>query len=162
MPNPAKPIPEGYHSITPGLVCRDASRAIEFYKAAFGAQEIMRMPSPDGKVMHAELRIGDSVLFVNDEYPGMCAAPTPTATPSNSLFLYVNDVDSVFQRAVDNGAKETMPLQDMFWGDRYGKLTDPFGHSWGLATHVEDVAPEELERRSTAYMASFAKAAGQS
>ena len=162
MPNPVKPIPEGFHSITPGLVCRDAGRAIEFYKAAFGAQEIMRMPSPDGKIMHAELRIGDSMLFVNDEYPGMCAAPAPTATPSNALFLYVDNVDTVFKRALDNGAKEAMPLQDMFWGDRYGKLTDPFGHSWGLATHVEDVAPEEVERRSAAYMASFAKAAGQS
>jgi PhnB protein len=162
MANPVKPIPEGYHSITPGLVCRDASRAIEFYKAAFGAQEIMRMPSPDGKITHAELKIGDSMLFVNDEFPGMAAAPSPTTTPSNALFLYVTDVDSVFKRAVDAGSRVDMPVQDMFWGDRYGKLTDPFGHSWGIATHVEDVAPEEMERRSAAFFASFAKAAGQS
>jgi len=162
MANPVKPIPEGYHSITPGLVCRGADRAIEFYKAAFGAEEIMRMPSPDGKIMHSELRIGSSMLFVNDEFPGMCAAPTPNFTPSSSLFLYVTDVDSVFKRAVDAGSRVDMPVDDMFWGDRYGKLTDPFGHSWGIATHVEDVAPEEMERRSAAYFANFAKAAGQS
>ncbi len=162
MANPVKPIPEGYHSITPGLICRGADRAIEFYKAAFGAQELARMPSPDGKIMHAELKIGDSMLFVNDEYPGMCAAPVPTSTPSNSLFLYVTDVDSLFNRAVEAGSRVDMPVQDMFWGDRYGKLTDPFGHSWGIATHMEDVAPEEMERRSAAFFANFAKAAGQS
>jgi len=162
MANPAKPIPEGYHSLTPGLVCRGADRAIAFYKEAFGAEELMSMPSPDGKIMHAELKIGDSILFVNDEYPGMCAAPSATSTPSNSLFLYVTDVDSVFKRAADAGSRVDMPVQDMFWGDRYGKLTDPFGHSWGIATHVEDVAPEEMERRSAAYFANFAKAAGQS
>jgi len=162
MANAVTPIPEGYHSITAGLVCRGADRAIEFYKAAFGAQEIMRSPSPDGKIMHAELKIGDSILFVNDEYPGMCAAPSATSTPSNSLFLYVPDVDSVFNRAIAAGSRVEMPVQDMFWGDRYGKLTDPFGHSWGIATHVEDVAPEEIERRSAAFFANFAKAAGQS
>ncbi len=162
MANPVKPIPEGYHAITPGLVCRGADRAIEFYKAVFGAEEIMRMPSPDGKIMHSELRIGDSMLFVNDEYPGMSAAPSPNFTPSNSLFLYVTDVDSVFKRAVDAGSRVDMPVDNLFWGDRYGKLTDPFGHSWGIATHIEDVAPEEMERRSAAYFANFAKAAGQS
>ncbi len=151
-----KPIPDGYHSITQSLTCRGADRAIEFYKKALGAQELMRMASPDGKITHAELKIGDSVLFLADEFPGMSAAPS--GTPSSSLFLYVTNVDSVFNRAVAEGSRVDMPLQNMFWGDRYGKLTDPFGHQWGIATHVENVAPEEIERRAAAF---FAKAAGQ-
>ena len=162
MPAAVKPIPDGYHSITPALTCRDAARAIEFYKAALGAQEIMRMPGPDGKVMHAELRIGDSVLFVADEYPGMSVAPSASAPNTGSyLFLYVENVDSVFNGAVSAGARVVMPVTDMFWGDRYGKITDPFGHQWGIATHVEDVTPEEMERRSAAWAAKAA-AAGQS
>jgi PhnB protein len=159
MANPTKPIPEGYHSITPSLTCRDAARAIDFYKKAFGAQELMRMPSPDGKISHAELKIGDSIIFVNDEIPGLAVAPSTSSMPSSYLFLYVPDVDSVFNRAVAAGSRIDMPTQDMFWGDRYGKLTDPFGHQWGIATHTEDVAPEEMKRRSAAF---FAKAAGQS
>ena len=155
-----KPTPEGYHTITPGLTCRGAARAIEFYKKAFGATEVMSMPSPDGKIMHAELRIGDSILFLGDEFPGMSAAPS-ASLPSSSLFLYVTDVDSVFNRAVAAGGQATMPVQDMFWGDRYGKVTDPFGHQWGIATHKEDVAPEEMERRSATFFKDMAKAAGQ-
>ncbi len=158
MANPVKPIPEGYHSITPSLSCRDADRAIDFYKKVFGAREVMRMPSPDGKIMHAELKIGDSTIFLNDEIPGMAAAPSASSAPSSYLFLYVPDVDSVFNSAVAAGSRVEMPVQDMFWGDRYGKLTDPFGHQWGIATHKEDVAPVEMERRSAAF---FAKAAGQ-
>lgn len=161
MANPAKPIPEGYHTVTPGLTCKNAAQAIEFYKKAFGAQEIMSMPSPDGKITHAEMRIGDSVIFVNDEFPGMCAAPS-RSVPSSSLFLYVANVDSTFDQAVAAGASPAMPVQDMFWGDRYGKVVDPFGHHWGIATHTEDVAPEEIDRRTKAYFASLAKAAGQS
>ena len=159
MPSNVRPVPEGYHSLTPAITCKDAGRAIDFYKQAFGATEIMRMPGPGGRVMHAELRIGDSVIFVSDEFPGMAAAPTPGAVPSSYVFLYTEDVDTVFNRAVAAGAQPTMPVTDMFWGDRYGKLTDPFGHSWGLSTHVEDVAPEEMARRSAEWTANIAKAA---
>ena len=159
MAGNVSPIPQGYHSISPALTCKDAARAIEFYKEAFGATEIMRMPGPGGSVAHAELRIGDSVIFVSDEFPGMSAAPSPTATPSSYLFLYTADVDATFNKAIAAGAKESMPVMDMFWGDRFGKVTDPFGHSWGVATHVEDVAPEEMTRRAAEWQASMARAA---
>lgn len=159
MPGIVSPIPPGYHSISPALTCKDAARAIDFYKEAFAATEIMRMPGPGGSVAHAELRIGDSVIFVSDEFPGMSAAPAPGATPSSYLFLYTEDADATFNKALAAGATTAMPLADMFWGDRYGKLTDPFGHSWGIAEHVEDVAPEEMERRSKEWQASLAKAA---
>jgi len=147
MPNHAKPIPEGFHSISPSLTCRNASKAIDFYKRAFGAKEVMRNTMPDGKISHTELKIGDSILFVSDEIPGMTTAPAGSSDPGFALFLYVPDVDSVFQSATAAGAREEMRLQNMFWGDRYGKLVDPFGHHWGIATHVEDVAPDELKRR---------------
>ena len=164
MSNPVRPIPEGYHSLTPQLTCRDAARAIDFYKNVFGATEVTRMAGPDGKIMHAELKIGDSRLMVNDEFPGIAVAPNPSAVHSSSLFLYLEDVDSAYKRAVAAGSRIDMPLDKMFWGDRYGKVTDPFGHQWGLATHVEDVTPEEMKRRSAAEMAKMAKAAsaGQS
>ena len=162
MPNPVRPIPEGYHSITPQITCRDAARAIDFYKEVFGATEVARSASPDGKIMHAELKIGDSRIMLNDEFPGMCSAPAPTATHSSYLFLYLEDVDSVYNRAVSAGSRVDMPLDNMFWGDRYGKITDPFGHQWGVATHVEDVSFEEMERRSKEMFAKMAKAAGQS
>ncbi len=162
MPNPVRAIPEGYHSISPSLTCKNAASAIDFYKSVFGATEIMRMPGPEGKIMHAELKIGDSIIFINDEFPGMAAAPAPGVTPSTYLFLYTEDVDSVYNRAVSMGSKVTMPLDNMFWGDRYGKVMDPFGHQWGVAQHVEDVAPDEMKRRQDAAMAaSMAKAAGQ-
>ena len=160
MANPVRAIPEGYHSITPALTCKGAGRAIDFYKQVFGATEIVRMPGPGGLIMHAELRIGDSVIFVSDEIPGMSAAPSGSSINPIYLFLYTQDVDSVFNRAVAAGCKTTMPLMNMFWGDRYGKFNDPFGHSWGVATHVEDVAPEEMMRRSAEWTASMAKAAG--
>ncbi len=162
MPNPVRAIPEGFHSITPALTCKGAAGAIDFYKSVFGATEIMRMPGPDGRVMHGEIRIGDSVLFVSDEFPGMSCAPTPGATNPVYIFLYTENVDVTFNRAVAAGAKVDMPLADQFWGDRYGKITDPFGHQWGLAQHVEDVAPKEMERRSQEWTAKMAKAAGQS
>jgi PhnB protein len=142
-----KPIPDGYHSITPYITVDNAKQAIDFYKRAFDAKEIMRMDGPAGKISHAELKIGDSILMVSDAMPG---ARTPQAlggSPVN-LFLYVEDVDNVFNRARSAGAKVDMPVDDMFWGDRYGKLTDPFGHSWSIATHKEDVAPAEMQKRA--------------
>lgn len=166
MAGNVSPIPQGYHSISPAITCKNAASAIDFYKEAFGATEIMRMPGPGGAVMHAELRIGDSVIFVSDEFPGMSAAPTPGTTPSSYLFLYTEDVDATVSKAVAAGAAVSMPVADMFWGDRYGKVTDPFGHSWGVATHVEDVAPDEMARRSAEWQANMAKSmaagAGQS
>ncbi len=162
MSNAVRPIPEGYHSITPQITCRDAAAAIDFYKNVLGAKELMRMSGPDGRVMHAELQVGDSRLMVNDEFPGMATAPPPTAVHSSSVFVYTEDVDALFERAVQASARVDMPLSNMFWGDRYGKFTDPFGHQWGVATHVEDVAPEEMQRRSEEMTKQMAKAAGQS
>jgi len=156
MAYPVRAIPEGYHSISPSLTCKDAARAIEFYKDAFGAVETVRMPSPDGKVAHAELKIGDSIIFLNDEM-GPMAEVTP-GTPRVYLFLYVENADKTFTRAVAAGAQIDMALENQFWGDRFGKVTDPFGHQWGIATHVEDVAPEDMGKRAAAF---FAKAAGQ-
>jgi PhnB protein len=159
MPDNVRPIPEGYHSISPAITCKNAAAALDFYKEAFGATEMIRMSGPGGMITHAELRIGDSVIFVSDEFPGMSAAPAPGVTPSSYLFLYTPDVDTVFNRAVAAGAQVAMPVGDMFWGDRYGKLTDPFGHSWGVATHVEDVSPDDMARRSAEWTASMSKAA---
>jgi PhnB protein len=155
MPKSAKPIPEGFHSITPNLVCRDAARAIEFYKNVFGATEKMRMGGPDGKIMHAELLIGDSLIFLNDPM-GPAAASEPSAHMSINLYLYVEDADATFNRAVAAGARVNVPLQDMFWGDRYGALIDPFGHHWGVATHTQDLSPEEIERGQKAMLARMA------
>lgn len=152
-----KPVPEGYNTITPSICVRDAAQAIDFYKKAFGAEERMRMPSPDGKILHAELKIGDSILFLSDEIPGMCTAPGEGHMPTTSLYVYLPDVDAVMKNAEAAGAKILMPAQDMFWGDRNGSLEDPFGHRWAISTHVEDVAPEEMEKRQAAF---FAKAAG--
>jgi PhnB protein len=157
MAYPVRAIPEGYHSISPSLTCSDASRAIDFYKNVFGAEELVRMPSPDGKISHAELKIGDSTIFLNDEM-GPTAAFTPGA-PRIYLFLYVENADKTFTRAVAAGAQIDMALEDQFWGDRFGKVTDPFGHQWGIATRVEDVAPEEIGKRAAAF---FTKAAGHS
>ncbi|HEX2034111.1 MAG TPA: VOC family protein [Chloroflexota bacterium] len=153
------PIPEGYHTITPSLTLSDAGAAIEFYKRAFGAEELGRMPSPDGKVLHAELKIGDSRIMLADEFPdmGSCRAPQSLGGTSISLHIYVEDVDTAFQRAVEAGATVTMPVQDTFWGDRYGSLVDPFGHAWSLATHKEDLTPEETQRRM---QASFSQVGG--
>lgn len=154
MAHQVKAIPDGYHSISPALTCKDAARAIDYYKKAFNAQEIMRMPSPDGKISHAELKIGDSIIFLNDEMGPMTG--TSSVTPRMSLFLYVEDADTTFNNAVKAGGKADMPLENQFWGDRYGKLTDPFGHQWGVATHVEDVAPEEIGKRAAAFFAKMA------
>ncbi len=151
-------IPEGMHTVTTHLVVRDAAKAIDFYKQAFGAQELMRMKGPDGKIGHAELKIGDSIIFLADEFPqGNVKAPQTLGGTTCSINLYVEDVDSSFDRAVKAGAKSTMPLADMFWGDRYGTVVDPFGHSWGVATHKEDLTAQEVEERGKAFWASFAK-----
>jgi PhnB protein len=159
MAKAVNPIPENYHSITPSLVCRNAAQAIDFYKTVFGATETVRMPGPDGKIMHAELKIGDSTFFVNDPMTKtLPALPDAGSTNLTSLHLYVVNADAIFNRAVEAGARVDMPIQDMFWGDRFGRLTDPFGQQWGIATHKEDVAPEEMKRRQDAF---FAKAATQ-
>jgi PhnB protein len=162
MSTTARKIPEGYHSLSPALTCRNAASAIDFYKRVFHATELVRMGGPGGLIMHAELKIGDSHLFLNDEIPGMSAAPSPGSSTGVYLFLYTEDVDSVYNRAVAEGCKVTMPLANQFWGDRYGKFVDPFGHGWGVATHVEDVAPAEMKRRQEEMMKQMAKAAGQS
>jgi len=135
-----KPIPEGYHTVTPFLVLKDAHRAIEFYKRAFGAEERFRMPTPDGKVAHAELQIGDSVVMLSE------AIQEPVT--SASMYLYVPNVDAVCQRAVAAGAEAALPPTDMFWGDRFGRVVDPFGVRWGIATHKEDLSPQEIGRRA--------------
>jgi PhnB protein len=152
-----KPIPEGYHTLSPSLAVDNAAEAIEFYKRAFGAAERGRMPGPDGRIAHAELQIGDSILMLADPFPQATTKPPRElgGTPV-SLFLYVEDVDAVFQQAIDAGATVAMPVDDMFWGDRFGSVTDPYGHSWGIATHVEDVPAEEIEERGRAAMAAMA------
>ena len=162
MPNFVSPVPPGYHSLTPAITCKNASSAIDFYVKVFGATEIMRMPGPGGVIMHAELKLGDSVIFVSDEFPGMSVAPSGSGLASSSLFLYTDNVDDVYNRAISEGCHADMPLSDMFWGDRYGKVIDPFGHHWGLAQHVEDVAPDEMARRSAEWSAGMAKAASGS
>ncbi len=151
-----KPIPEGYHSITPYLSVDDASKAIEFYKRAFGAKERVLMPTPDGKVAHAELEIGDSLIMLSDPFPQATGkSPKEVGTTTVGIFLYTEDVDEIVQQVVDAGGTITTPVENMFWGDRYGKVSDPFGHEWSIATHVEDVSPEEMEERAKAAMAAM-------
>jgi PhnB protein len=155
-------IPEGYHSITPSITCKGAAEAIDFYKEVFHAKEISRMTMPGNMIGHADLMIGDSHLMLSDEFPGMTSAPAANSPASFNLFVYSENVDEVFDRAVKAGCKVEMPLSNQFWGDRYGKLRDPFGHQWGLAQHIEDVSPEEMKIRSDAWAAQMSKAAGQS
>jgi len=153
MTTKVKPIPDGYHTVTPYLIVKDGARAIEFYKNAFGAKELFRMQGPDGKIAHAEFQIGDSRIMLGTEAPQMGSRSPETlkGTPVG-IFLYLEDVDVAFKRAVGAGAKEQQVPQDMFWGDRYAKVADPFGHEWQLATHKEDVTPEEVTRRAKAAM----------
>jgi PhnB protein len=152
-----KPIPDGYHTVTPYLAVDDAAEAIKYYKQAFGAKERVRMPTPDGKIGHAELEIGDSLIMLSDPFPqASTKSPKEIGGTSASVFLYVEDVDAVVQRAVDKGATVTMEVADQFWGDRFGTVTDPFGHVWSIATHVEDVPPAEMEERAKAAMAAMA------
>jgi PhnB protein len=146
-----KPIPEGYHSVTPYLIIKGASEAIEFYKKAFGASELFRIPAPGGKIGHAEINIGDSRVMLADEYPEMgYKSPSSWGGTAVSLMIYVEDVDSVYQQAVAAGGKEKRPVKDEFYGDRLGTVEDPFGHVWHIATHKEDVSMEEMERRAKA------------
>jgi PhnB protein len=141
------PVPQGYHTVTPSLSVRGAEQALDFYRKAFNAEETLRMPGPDGKIMHAEFRIGDSVVMLGEEMPEMGAkSPQSLGGSPVSFFIYLNDVDKAWQRALDAGATQIMPLADMFWGDRAGCVSDPFGHKWWLAQHVADLTPEEIKR----------------
>ena len=143
-----KPIPDGYSSVTPYLIVTGAANALDYYKMAFDAQEIMRMPGPGGRIVHAELQIGSSRIMLADESPEMGhKSPQTLGGSGTGLMLYVNDVDDTFQRAVSGGGKVLRAVQNQFYGDRSGTLTDPFGHSWTIATHVEDVAEDEMKRR---------------
>ncbi|HZR27746.1 MAG TPA: VOC family protein [Terriglobales bacterium] len=145
------PVPKGYNSITPYLIIKGAAQAIDYYKKVFGATEVFRMDQPDGKVGHAELQIGDSRIMLADENPKMGQGYTSAASIGSSpvsLYLYIPDVDRVVERAVAEGAKTIKPVQDQFYGDRSGFIQDPFGHFWGIATHVEDVAPQEMAERA--------------
>jgi uncharacterized glyoxalase superfamily protein PhnB len=159
MASKVKPVPERFHTVTPHLIVRDANAAIEFYKKAFGAKEFARSVTPDGKaIMHAELHIGDSIIFLNDEFPDWGAlSPLAMNGSAVTIHLYVENVDAVWKQAISAGAKETMPLQNAFWGDRYGKVIDPFGHHWSIASHIEDVSPQEMEKRATAAFGGLAK-----
>jgi PhnB protein len=151
MTSKVKPIPEGYHSVTPYLIIKNAAEAIEFYKKAFGATELFRIDQPDGKIGHAEIKIGDSPIMLSDEFPEMGhRGPQSLGGSPVSLMLYVEDVDAVVNRATTAGAKLDRPVEDKFYGDRAGSLTDPFGHIWHIGTHKEDVTPEEMEKRAAA------------
>jgi PhnB protein len=153
-------IPKGYHTITPFMTVRDAARAIEFYKQAFGAKEKGVMKGPDGKVMHAELVIGDSIIMLADEFPEFGSlSPQSTGGSGTGLHIYIEDVDSAFDRAVKAGATVEMPVADMFWGDRYGKLRDPFGHKWSIGTHKADLSMEEMKKGMDEAMAKMPKSA---
>ena len=151
-----KPIPDGYHTVTPYIPVDGAADAIEYYKRAFGAKERMRMNGPDGSIAHAEIEIGDSLVMVSDPFPQSTVKPPRSlGGTSASIFLYVEDVDAVVRQAVDAGAEIVMEPQDQFWGDRFGTITDPFGHTWSVATHIEDVPPEEMAERAKAAMAAM-------
>jgi uncharacterized glyoxalase superfamily protein PhnB len=154
----AKSIPAGYHTITPAIIVRDAARAIEFYQRAFGAEEVERMEGPDGSIMHAEIRIGDSVIMLGEENAQWgTKSPLSTNGTPGSLHIYVDDADAAFARAVGAGATVRYPLEDAFWGDRYGKVTDPFGHEWGIATRIRDMTSEEIRAAAQAWMAQQAQ-----
>jgi PhnB protein len=151
----AKPIPEGYHSVTPYLIINGATAALDYYTRAFGAVELFRMPAPEGKIGHAEIKIGDSPIMLADECPEMgYKSPQSLGGSPVSIMIYVEDVDTVFKQAIAAGGKEQRPVKDQFYGDRSGTLEDPFGHVWHVATHTEDVSPDEMERRAKAHTAA--------
>lgn len=156
MPEKVNPIPAGFHTLTPHLIVRNAAEALEFYKKALGAEVLGVAHMPDGKIMHAALRIGDSMLMLNDEMPAYGAvSPLAHGGSSVTIHVYTEDADSAFNRAVAAGAKVKMPLMDQFWGDRYGVVTDPYGHSWSIATHVQDLSPEDMQRAQDEAMAKM-------
>lgn len=159
MAGNVKAVPEGTHTVTAHLVVCNGSQAVAFYQKAFGAQVQALHKTPDGKVMHASLKIGDSTVMLSDEFPQGAKSPQTLGGSPVVLNIYVQDVDALFKQAADAGAKVTMPLENQFWGDRYGQVLDPFGHLWALGSHVEDVAPDELERRSKAMFAQMSKKA---
>jgi len=151
-------IPAGYHTVTPSLFVRNGAEAIDFYKQALGAEERSRMAGPDGKIGHAELKIGDSIIFLSDENPTFgTKSPQSLGGISGALYLYVEDVDKAFQRAIDAGGKVKMPVADMFWGDRAGNFVDPYGHSWTLSTHTQDLTAQELEEGAKKFYAQMAQ-----
>ncbi|HEV7226688.1 MAG TPA: VOC family protein [Pirellulales bacterium] len=148
---PVKPIPDGYHSVTPYLIVDGAAKALDFYQRAFGAKELFRMPHPDGKIGHAEIKIGDSPIMLADEFPEMGArSPQSLGGTPVSIMLYVENVDKLTEQAVAAGAKIVRPLKNQFYGDRSATLADPFGHTWHIATHIEDVSSEEMQKRAAA------------
>lgn len=155
----SKPIPDGFHNATVCLCVKDSAAAIDFYKKVFDATELFRMPGPDGKTtMHAEIKIGDSIIMLNDEFPKMnCMSPQSIGGSGSGVYLYVPDVDATIKKAEAGGAKITMPAADMFWGDRMGNLTDPFGHNWTVATHIKDLTPEEMAKASQEAMKDMCK-----
>ena len=157
MAKDVKPIPDGYHTATPYLIIKGAAKALDFYKQAFGAEEIMRFPMPGGQIGHAEIKIGNSPIMLADEFPEMGhKAPESLGGTPVSILLYVPDVDTTFAQALKAGGKQMQPLKDQFYGDRSGTLSDPFGHVWTVATHKEDVSPEEMDRRYAAMLKSGA------
>ncbi len=152
MANKVKPIPDGYHTVTPSMAVAEAAKAIDFYKKALGAEEALRVPGPGGKIMHAELRIGDSVIMLNDEMPEMGSkGPKSYGGTPVAFYVYVENLDAAWKRATDAGVTETMPPAEMFWGDRLGGFEDPFGHRWTLAQHVKDPTPEEMRKGQEAF-----------
>jgi len=160
MPEQVKAVPPGFHTLTPHLVVRNAEQALEFYKNAFGAEVLHVAHMPDGKVMHASLRIGDSMLMLNDEFPDYgTLSPLSTGGSAVTIHIYTENVDAAFNRAVSAGAQVKMPLADQFWGDRYGVVVDPFGHKWSLGAHIKDMSPEEMQREQDRAMAAMKKTA---
>lgn len=156
--NEIEKIPKDYHSITPVLIVKNGDKAIEFYKNSFGVEERFRMKSPDGRVAHAELKLGDSVFMLSDEYPEMeCHSPKTIGGSPVSMYVYVDDVDSVFNKAISAGAKVLDPVKDQFWGDRHGRLEDPFGHLWSIATHKKDLSEEEMKKAAEAAFSQMSK-----
>ncbi|MFN0057605.1 MAG: VOC family protein [Planctomycetota bacterium] len=154
-PSKVKAIPDGYATATPYLVVRDAAKALNFYAQAFGAEELMRLEGPDGKIAHAEMRIGNSIVMLSEENPGFGArSPLSLGGASTSIMLYLDKVDAAFARAVKAGAQVKQPVADMFWGDRTGRVTDPFGHEWSVATHMEDLTPEQISQRAEDFFAA--------
>ena len=152
-----KPIPEGFHSVTPSLVIKDAAKAIEFYKRAFGAEPLLRLTGPNNAVVHAEIKIGDSIIMISEEWPGHhVQSPTGVKGTTCTLHIYATDVDAAHKKAVAAGAQEIMAPADMFWGDRFSSVKDPFGHAWSLATHIKELTPEECQKACDEWMAQMA------